>query len=707
MEVIKAKLEFLVFENAQNHYVVASFSNLDTYHIFTAAGTIMEPVEDCDYELTGNFVKHPKYGQQFQIISAIKILPTNEKQIIRFLCSEKFAGIGRKTAQQIYDTLGENCLEMISKDISVLYQISSLNQKKIDVIQKGIEEYTGFNETYIELLKMGLSDNKIELLTKHYGNVLEVLSDNCFKPYYEINGFGYKSSVLLANQMGLEAMDTRRQDAYICNICRELSMSTGNTFLTFANIVERVDGLSIEQIQDALDRLRVDDYIRIDAQKIYPFNLYDDEVMIAKSVQDHLYEVEPLEDSILESKIHEVEFTYNIEYDDKQKEAFHAFFNHSFSILNGGPGTGKTTVVKGILRICKQLFPNDVIQLCAPTGRASKRLAQLSDCDSRTIHSLLQWDLHSNTFGKDENNKLECQFIIIDEFSMVDTHLFAQLFRALPMNCRILLIGDENQLESVGPGKVFEDLIDSKLIEVTHLEKIFRQANGSGIVSLAKEIRDESTCTFDDGVTFIEKSTSEIVPELVSLLEDCDFENSQILAPKYKGAAGIYTINSVIQELKNPPSKYKKEVKIGSTIFREDDKVMLLKNMPDDDVYNGDIGYISHIEKTKDSTIIEVDFGSNIVLFDTDFLYYLTHAYCISVHKSQGSEYDTVFMIVEPQSVYMLEKRLIYTGISRAKKQLYILGNQMLFEKQVRLKQKRLRQTSLKERLLEFKGVFL
>ena len=705
MEVLKARLDYIVFENKQNHYIVGSFSAVDTYLHFTANGTIKDAKEDMEYEIEGEFVTHPKYGEQFKIRSAKLILPTNEKQIIRFLTGEQFPTIGKKTATQIYEALGENCLEDISKDVSILYQIPSLTQKKIDIIEKGIQEFSGFNEVYVKLLKMGLSDNKIALLQNQYENVLDVLEKNCYQPYYEIYGFGYQSACKIADGLELDPMDTRRKDAFIYDLCRNISMSTGNTFLTWTSIVENVRGLQVEDIKESIERLQNESYVFVENDRIYPFALYEDEYIIAKGINNHIYEIEPIQDELLEESIKEVEFTYNIEYDDKQKEAIASFFHFSFSVINGGPGTGKTTIVKGILRIIQHLYPECKVQLCAPTGRASKRLAQLSNCDSRTIHSLLQWNLEDNSFGKSEEDPLDIDILIVDEFSMVDTHLFAQLLRALPVNCRILLIGDENQLESVGPGKVFEDIIASNVCPVLHLEKIFRQANGSGIVSLAQNIRLEESCVYEDGVDFLERDSIEILPTIEQFAKDCDLSNMQILAPMYKGVAGIDAINGMMQNLFNPYSNLKKQIKIGTTVFREHDKVMLQKNLPDEDVYNGDIGMISSISKVNGVNTIEVDFGNHFVTFATDFLYYLTHAYCISVHKSQGSEYDTVFMVVDKGSTHMLEKRLLYTGISRAKKQLYIVGNQDLFERQVKLKQKRIRQTTLKERIKECKGV--
>lgn len=691
---IEARLEFIIFENKSNHYVVAGFSELKTYHHFTAAGRIEDAIEDQEYVLEGEYVNHPKYGEQFRIDVSSKKLPTHSDAIISFLCGENFPTIGKKTAESIYETLGENCLEKIHENPSLLHEVPKLSASKILIIQKGIQEFKGFNESYATLLKYGLSPRQIQMLMDTYDNVLEVIEQDCFKPYYEVYGFGYKTACKIAQAIGIDSQDPRRLDAYIYELARQLSMATGNTYITMATIFENVRGVDDHSIQESIDRLVSMQYLYVENTRIYPFTLHEDEITIAKELQKHLFEVEKVD---VEALIQKVEFALAITYDKEQKDAIQLFFDTSFMILTGGPGTGKTTTVKGILEISKEVFQDAKIQLCAPTGRASKRLAQLSNCDSKTIHSLLQWNLEDNSFGKNEEDPLDVDFIIVDEFSMVDTHLFAQLLKALPDHCRILLIGDEDQLESVGPGKVLEDLIASNVIDTVHLKKIFRQSSGSGIVSLAKEIREETPCHYEDGVEFIERSTPKIMDALIDYVKDMDLDSMQILAPMYKGAAGIDEINKQMQILFNPKSPQKNQIKVGTTIFRENDKVMLLKNMPDEDVYNGDIGMIVEVDSKRN--VISVDFTNTIVDFSTDFLYYLKHAWCISVHKSQGNEYQNVFCIVDINAKHMLEKRLLYTAISRAKKRLFIIGNKALFETQVKLKQKRIRQTTLQEKI--------
>jgi hypothetical protein len=268
---IEAKLEYIIFENKANHYVVAGFSELKTYHHFTAAGRIEDPIEDQEYVLEGDYITHPKYGEQFRIDMAKKKLPDNSDAIIHFLCGENFPTIGKKTAESIYDVLGENCLEKIHKDPKILNEVPNLSEKKIAIIKKGIQEFTGFNEAYAKLLKYGLSPRQIQMLLDTYDDVLDVIEEDCFKPYYEVYGFGYKTALKLASAIGLSNEDPRRLDAYIYELARQLSMATGNTYITFATIFSNVQGVSEELIHNSIDRLVAMQYLYVENTRIYPF----------------------------------------------------------------------------------------------------------------------------------------------------------------------------------------------------------------------------------------------------------------------------------------------------------------------------------------------------------------------------------------------------------------------------------------------------
>ncbi|WP_288162801.1 SF1B family DNA helicase RecD2 [Dubosiella newyorkensis] len=695
---LKAKLVSIRYTSPDQMFMVGTFLQSDTYHRFVGAGKLSAPEVDFEYELIGHFGEHPRYGTQFMIEGAQKILPTQKEAIIAFLSSSRFPTIGKKSAEKIYETFGEDTLSRLSEDPSLLKQLDGFPKKKIEIIEEGLAAFAGFSKTYLELVELGLSERQIQTLEEQYDNVLDVLQDDPFTPYYEVYGFGYKSSEKVADHLNIDLRDFRRIDARIHEAIQSHTMKSGDTFIEYVPLRAMFSGLNQEDFEESLQRLIEKERLEYDRGKFYPYHLLSEEKTIARSILEHQFKVEPIDEAILEEKIEEVEFAYAIEYDPTQKKAIKEFFNHSFMILNGGPGTGKTTIVKGILALLKSLFPSAIVQLCAPTGRASKRLYQLSQNDSKTIHSLLQWNLEDNSFKKNVNDPLDIDFLIVDETSMVDTHVFSQLLLALPSHTRILLIGDEDQLESVGPGKVFNDLIDSKQFPLIHLEKIFRQSSGSGIPLLAQNIREETRCHYEDGVKFQGCRSYDVMSMITQYLQRMDrFEREkvQVIAPKYKGSAGIDAINQTLQLLLNPPAPDKKEWKIGTYLFRENDRVMLLKNMPEDDVYNGDMGVIVQIE----NSVISVDFGEQIVDFDQDILYYLTLAYCISVHKSQGSEYSNVICVVADQASFMMNKRLLYTAISRAKKELLLLGDQRLFEEKVRQANTSIRRTTLQEKL--------
>ena len=694
---LRAKLKWIVFENKSNHYIVGKFSEVKNGHPFIATGYFLDAQENQTYLLTGTYVEHPKYGQQFKIHTIKKELPKSNEAIIRFLSSDTFPTIGKKTAEAIYDTLGEDCLIQIKENPQCLRKVSGLNQKKIAILSEGIQSFDHFSESFSKLISFGVEPKKISLLTSSYKNLDTILEEDCFRPYYEIKGFGYKTACKIADGCQLSFDDFRRKDAYIHNFICEQSMKTGSTYITIDQVLNQMNE-DPTILFESFDRLqKIHALTIIDKKRIYPFHLYDEETQIAQLIHLHDFEIEKIEKESLNQYIREVEFENSITYDKIQKEAISTFFSRSIMIMNGGPGTGKTTIVKGILQILRQIDPNANIQLCAPTGLASKRLALLSNNNSKTIHSLLKWDMTSDRFGANVNNPIDADYIIIDEFSMVDTHLFAALLDALPSHCRILLIGDENQLESVGPGKVFQDLIESEQFPIVHLEKIYRQSEGSGIVELASQIRNNQSCTYEDGITFIEKNTNEIIPALIDVVKTYSSNHLQVLAPMYSVNVGIDPINNIMQNLFNPKAHDKEEYAIGTTIFRENDKVMLLKNLPEDDVYNGDIGRIYKIEKNKKDVLIQVKFNAKIVEFRDDFWNLLKLAYCISIHKSQGSEYPVVILIVDQNTKRMLKQRLLYTAISRAKKKLIIIGQKELFEQCVQIKDSQERETTLCE----------
>ncbi|MEG0275278.1 MAG: AAA family ATPase, partial [Longicatena sp.] len=368
-----------------------------------------------------------------------------------------------------------------------------------------------------------------------------------------------------------------------------------------------------------------------------------------------------------------------------------------------------------ILALCRTFLPTQRVALCAPTGRASKRLSELSNGSAMTLHSLLKWDLETNTFQANEKEPIDYDILIIDEFSMVDQWLFYNLVKASKNVRKILLIGDEDQLPSVGPGCVLKDLIESKQFSLSRLDKIFRQSEGSGVVRLAHEIRDGHIEVMNNtgDIAFFNAQNYEIKDLVMSIVSNA-FEKGyqekdiQVLAPMYGGVAGIDALNNALQKMINPPRGHVQEIKVGYRTFRENDKILQLKNQPDDGVFNGDIGTILEIipsyEDIHHTNRITADFDGVIVEYAGEQIYHITHAYCVSIHKSQGSEYPIVILPIVSDYRHMLQKRLIYTAVTRAKKSLVMLGDPSVFERAIQIEDRQVRKSTLRQRILEFFG---
>lgn len=686
MEIINATLDTLIFYQETSHYAVALFVLEELNDTLTVTGTFLNPVLDAEYELHGEYVVHPKYGRQFNCVQFIRQLPKKKKAIVHLLSSSAFKGIGPKLANKIYESLGEECLERLHENIDLLDDISGITPAKKAAVQEGLTQFAGMSHLTSQLLSYQIDIKRINLLQEAYQDNLEqVIHHNPFQPYYEVYGFGYQSAIKLADGLSLEAHDSRRQQAYVFEKLRTELLRRGDTYLSLEQLVQSCRLLSQDQVDECLQALSNLDSFSWEDDKLSAFHLLDEEKDIAHLLKEHLF---PVLHEDIEPSLSQAELKLAIDYADEQKEAIRTFFETSLMILTGGPGTGKTTIVKGILTILDDVFPHARVQLCAPTGRASKRLSQLSDHQAKTIHSLLKWNMDANVFDLQE--PLDCDFLIVDEFSMVDTHLFASLLNALRPTCRLLLIGDPNQLESVGPGSVLANLIQSNQFPMVQLQHIYRQQAGSGIVSLARQIQHLEPLSFDEGVDFIPLEDRTLWSQIDDLLEQ---GLPQFLVCQHTGPYGIEHLNQYIQSKINPKGK---SLTLGKTCFRVNDKVMLLKNLPDDNVFNGDLGTIIDIHQHT----ITVDFQPEIVEFDTDILTYLKHAWAISIHKSQGSEYPDVVLIVDRSHQHMLNQRLIYTAVSRAKRHLTIFSQIDTFQTAIQTKPHHIRQSTLLAHLL-------
>ncbi|MBR3841225.1 MAG: ATP-dependent RecD-like DNA helicase [Erysipelotrichales bacterium] len=711
---IKGKFKVIIYHNETSFFTVAKFALYEVEEkLITVTGIFKELQYDMLYRLEGDYAEHSKYGYQFQCTSFKRVLPTDYDSQIAFLSSPVFPGIGSKMATTIIDKLGENAFQMIKDNPDILDTIKGMSLKKKNSIINGLKDNGNLEEIIGFFTTHGLGIRNIMKLEKIYGEkVIDVVYNNPYQLVEEVDGFGFATADKLAKSIEFDMYSFYRTRAGLLSAVMDECFRRGDTYLDYSELIPllvKKIGHQNFDLDEVLEDLRKSKLLYIEGTKIYHYSQYLAEEEISSYFADFICQPElvlPKED--ITRFINEIEDNNSIIYDDVQKEAIDMFLKKPFLILTGGPGTGKTTIVKAMIELYHKLYPNKSIAICAPTGRAAKRLTELTGVEATTIHRMLKWNLESNTFAIDEQTPLPADLLVIDEFSMVDPWLLHQVVKAGANLNKILFIGDEDQLPSVSCGATLRDFIASEKFPIVRLSKIFRQSEGSDVVTLAHQIKLDEKINIDDmrEVKFYEiekNSVRELVNKVVllGLQKGYDLSQIQVLVPKYAGDNGIDAINHELQKLCNPPAYEKLELKVGYKIFREGDKILQLKNQIDDDVYNGDIGILEEVclKEYEDDNIdkLVVRFDDNIVVYSGEKLQNISHAYCVSIHKSQGSEYQIVIMPILKEYYNMLSKKLLYTGITRAKKSLILIGDKSLFEKGLSINDRE-RITTLKER---------
>ncbi|QRG87344.1 ATP-dependent RecD-like DNA helicase [Bulleidia sp. zg-1006] len=716
--MLQGKFKYILFRNEENFYTVAKFHDEIENDTLTITGYFSSIDEEVSYALKGTYLDHPKYGLQFACLEAKKIAPKDEESYIHYFSGGNFRYIGKKTAKRIVETLGLDCIAKIKEDKSCLDLVPSLTLKqKNSIIENLQQEEEGF-EKLIPLLSIaGIGHANLLSIHRFYGKeAFNQVMENPYRLVEDIQGIGFKMADKIGQYLNIDKKDERRIYAYILSLVDKMTMNSGNSFVSYEELLANFMNLShLDEtiFSSVLNQILFRGSLIQEENRIYPLAQYEAEVGIANALSQ--FPVGSLEDydkQRLEKEIHALQKELGIIYDETQIQAIHHFFQEDFVILTGGPGTGKTTLVRSFVHLFKRLYPAKVVACCAPTGRAAKHLSEVCDVKATTIHSLLQWNLEANLFQKNEEDPIQADLLIIDEFSMVDQWLFYHILLACGLVKKICVIGDEDQLPSVAPGSLLRDLIVSKQFGYRQLTHIYRQKEGSEVIQLALAIRQESLdlTKFHQDVQFEECAIHEIRPKIqaviqVALEKGLTLEDIQVIAPMYHGTAGIDALNMSLQDLFNPAKENKKEVQQGLRLFREGDKVMQLKNQPDDDVYNGDIGFIEEIQiddpKHPEQALIFVLFGDHVVEYSHQNLDKLSLAYCISIHKSQGSEYPMVIVPICAQHRIMLRKRLLYTAVTRSSKYLYIFGSREEFERGSYLEEKNVRKTTLVQRLTQ------
>ena len=650
----------------------------------TVTGPSFNFDKDIKYQLTGNYVEHPKYGFQFNYLKIEKYISTNKEEIISFLASDLFKGIGKVAAIKIYDFFGDDTLKILKNDSKQIFNLK-LTNKQYDSIIEGFSNLDDpNNEIIFYLISNGFSNlDAQKIFSKFKLATIEVSKDNPFKYYNDVYGISFEKVKKFANTINFEDSIIKFCESYLIHLISDYSFNSGDIYINL-NSLEKIYKLNCNQadFNDVIDRAVRNEYIIIENQNVYLINDYYDEIFIAdylKSLKDDLI----IDNKLINLGIDDCENEFSIRYDDKQKIAISNFFLNNFSIINGGPGTGKTTIVKTMVNMFKHLCPYNNLIVVAPTGRAAKRITEICDCEAKTIHSLLKWNLHTNTFAYDQDNPILYDAIIIDEFSMVDNNLFACLLKACTHVKKICIIGDDNQLPSIRPGNLLNDLITSNIFKVTNLVSNYRQSVGNDIIQLSNDIikHNVNFDEYNNDVYFYDLKKGNV--DLLSLINS-DINNGfslddiQVLAPMYKGFYGIEKLNVELQAFYNPFKDGQNEKKTNTYTFRVNDKILQLKNRPNDDVYNGDIGILEDIDLKEKSLL--VNYQGNYVFYNYEDLVELSLAYAMSVHKAQGSEYPIVYFVLSKNNTQLLNINLIYTAISRAKNKLVIISEKSVFE---------------------------
>ena len=669
------------------------------------------------YLFYGKLVTHEKYGEQFQVESYERCMPEEKDSIVEFLTSGLFKGIGEAKAKKIVDVLGKDTLKIILETPDNLLLIPSISKKNVDTLHNKLKEDEASYEIIMYLSDMGFSTKDSMIIYNTYKkDTKKVIEEDIYKLIEDINEIYFKKIDVIALKNGVKKDALIRVKASLLYIMDEVSNTYGHSYYfreELLNYLPRVLGVNIctELFDECINKLVDDLKIIIKEDRFYLREMYESETLIVKRFR-LLNSNKEIIDKRLDSMILELEDFFDIKYNSCQLDAIKKSYMKDFLIITGGPGTGKTTIMKGIVELYRLMEKlsyeklNDKIALLAPTGRAAKRMSEATGMPASTIHRFLKWSRDTNKFQVNEYNRSKVEFVIIDEASMIDTYLMASLLKGISSNCKVILVGDDHQLPSVGPGQVLHDLIESHALQVVELTELYRQGIDSNIISLAYDIRNQSVnkdiFNVEDDLTFIECRDNEVIPnicEICNTYKDLNYKKFQILAPMYKGLNGIDAINKNVQDIFNSKSRTKKEKVIGEFNFREDDKVIQLTNMPDDNVYNGDIGIIDRIQSSPKSEI-HIDFDGNLVKYTPANFINFKSAYSISIHKAQGSEFDVVVIPIVNAYNKMLYQKLIYTGVTRAKKKLYIVGDFSALIRASRNTSDDIRRTTIKNYLI-------
>lgn len=704
----------IIFENASNFFKIILLdvedtdSDFDDFEVIVT-GTIADVIEGESYTFWGELTQHPKYGEQLKVSRYERAKPSSTG-LVKYFSSDHFKGIGKKTAEKIVELYGDNTIDKILENPDKLATITGLSKVNREAFLTKLKLNYGTEQILAKLAEYGLTNRlAFEVFDNYKDMTLEIIQENPYQLVEDIQGVGFKIADLLAEKLGIEADSPQRFRAALVHSLLEASLEKGDTYVEAKELLLRALYILEEarplELEPALVAKELQNLIAEDKVQNIDTRIFDNSLFYAeKGIKKHLSRImsTPLEEKLSDDKITKeisrIEANFTLTYDETQKKAIHDALTSKVFILTGGPGTGKTTVINGIIEAYGQLHGIDTkknevpITLAAPTGRAARRMNELTGLPAATIHRHLGLNGDNNNDYQAIDDYLDCELIIIDEFSMVDTWLANQLFASIASHTQVIIVGDSDQLPSVGPGQVLADLLKIAELPQVALTKIYRQSEDSTIVTLASQMRqgclpDDFTQKKPDRSYF--EAQAHFIPDMVekivrsALKSGIEAQDIQILAPMYRGQAGITNLNTLMQNLLNPKDD-KLEFLFNEQIFRNGDKVLHLVNDAELNVFNGDIGYITELMPAKytDSKQdeITIQFEGNDVSYPRNEWHKITLAYAMSIHKSQGSEFQVVILPITRQSGRMLQRNLIYTAITRSKSKLVMLGELAAFD---------------------------
>lgn len=719
---LRGQIERITFTSEENGFTIARVKVYGRKELVTAAGHIDHPVPGEIVNMKGEWGRHPQYGEQFKIVSCECVVPATVHGIEKYLGSGLIKGIGPVMAKRIVKRFKEKTLEIIEKSISRLSEIDGIGLKRIAMIKKAWDEQKEIRSIMIFLQDHGVGSGYAARIYRQYGNgSINVVRENPYRLATDVSGIGFVTADRIAGKLGFAKDSELRAEAGILYVLHELT-DEGHVYYPYEpllakckeildidrEIIVRAVAILVEGKRIILEELNRDrEAFRENHKAVYLAGYFLAEKLLAHHLRILIRSHRVVKKIDADRAIPWIQEKLAITLAEKQIEAIRAVADHKVMVVTGGPGTGKTTIINAMIRIFAGLRTK--ILLAAPTGRAAKRMTETTGHEAKTIHRLLEYSFQKGGFQRDAESPLDCDLLIVDEASMIDTLLMHYLLKAVPPRATFVLVGDVNQLPSVGAGNVLKDIIDSQAVPVVELNEIFRQARESSIIVNAHRINQgqmpnlQSSREKLDDFYFIEQEDPQRVLELIiTLVRERipkrfgfdPLDEIQVLTPMHRGIVGGHNLNIELQKALNPGEE---GVSRMGRLYRIGDKVMQISNNYDKEIYNGDIGRITDIDTEGQEVLVSID-GRQIP-YDFSNLDELVHAYAVSIHKSQGSEYPAVVIPILTQHYILLQRNLLYTGVTRGKKLVVIIGTQKAMAIAIRNNKTGQRYTLLSERV--------